>query len=108
MSPILSSPLACRTPSVGEPIMLVGNPFIFEFTRVRGEIISREVGKIDDYGWKSSILASVTIGFGNSGGPVFDMDGNVVGIAVGLVAQAPTFAILVPGATVCKLLGRAA
>lgn len=49
---------------------------------------------------------------GNSGGPVFDKDGDVIAIVVGMQSSSEKDIIplginlLVPSSTICKLLGK--
>src|SRR5262245_12680357 len=64
---------------VGQPVMAVGNPFGLGGT-VRPGIVSargRDIhsGPFDDY-----IQTDAAINRGNSGGPLFDMEGHVIGI----------------------------
>ncbi|MBH0237628.1 DegQ family serine endoprotease [Methylobrevis albus] len=64
---------------VGKPVMAVGNPFGLGGTVTAGIVSARgrdiHSGPFDDY-----IQTDAAINKGNSGGPLFDMDGNVVGV----------------------------
>jgi serine protease Do len=64
---------------VGQPVMAVGNPFGLGGTVTTGIVSARgrdiESGPFDDY-----IQTDAAINRGNSGGPLFDMDGKVIGI----------------------------
>ena len=64
---------------VGQPVMAVGNPFGLGGTVTTGIVSARgrdiHSGPFDDY-----IQTDAAINRGNSGGPLFDMDGNVIGI----------------------------
>ncbi len=64
---------------VGQPVMAVGNPFGLGGTVTSGIISARgrdiQSGPFDDY-----IQTDAAINRGNSGGPLFDMDGKVIGI----------------------------
>ena len=64
---------------VGQPVMAVGNPFGLGGTVTTGIVSARgrdiHSGPFDDY-----IQTDAAINRGNSGGPLFDIDGNVIGI----------------------------
>src|SRR4029078_1074344 len=64
---------------VGQPVMAVGNPFGLGGTVATGIVWARgrdiQSGPFDEY-----IQTDAAINRGNSGGPLFDMDGKVIGI----------------------------
>jgi serine protease Do len=64
---------------IGDWVMAIGNPFGLGSTVTAGIVSARnrniEAGPYDDF-----IQTDAPINRGNSGGPLFDMDGNVVGI----------------------------
>lgn len=103
--------LACSPPQVGDEIMIIGNPlgryFLASWGKVSGlpEQVSR---------WHSIMSMDISIAPGNSGGPVYNKYGEVVGIVVngmiapmGLGASFTGFNGAVPARSVCELLGRA-
>ena len=70
---------------VGEWVMAIGNPFGFGGTVTAGIVSARGRnigGSYDDY-----IQTDASINRGNSGGPLFDMNGNVVGINTAIFSQ---------------------
>ena len=70
---------ANRAPRIGDWVVAVGNPFGLGGTVTAGIVSAsgRDIGAgpYDDY-----IQIDAPINKGNSGGPAFDMDGNVIGI----------------------------
>src|SRR6202790_117618 len=70
---------ADRLPQVGDWVVAVGNPFGLGGTVTAGIVSARGrdigAGSYDDY-----IQIDAPINKGNSGGPAFDVDGNVIGV----------------------------
>ena len=70
---------------VGDWVMAIGNQFGFGGTVTAGIVSARGrnlSGSYDDY-----IQTDASINRGNSGGPLFDMNGNVVGINTAIFSQ---------------------
>jgi serine protease Do len=71
--------LSDRAPRIGDWVVAVGNPFGLGGTVTAGIVSARGrdigSGPYDDY-----IQIDAPINKGNSGGPTFDMDGNVMGV----------------------------
>jgi serine protease Do len=71
--------LADTTPRIGDWVVAVGNPFGLGGTVTAGIVSARGrdigSGPYDDY-----IQIDAPVNKGNSGGPTFDMDGNVIGV----------------------------
>jgi serine protease Do len=71
--------LAEKTPRVGDWVVAVGNPFGLGGTVTAGIVSARGrdigAGPYDDF-----IQIDASVNKGNSGGPTFDMDGNVIGV----------------------------
>jgi len=71
--------LADRTPRVGDWVVAVGNPFGLGGTVTAGIVSARGrdigAGPYDDF-----VQIDAPVNKGNSGGPTFDMDGNVIGV----------------------------
>ncbi|MBS0960784.1 MULTISPECIES: DegQ family serine endoprotease [Acetobacter] len=64
---------------VGDWVLAIGNPFGLSGTVTAG-IISSRGRNIDQGPYDNFIQTDAPINRGNSGGPLFDMDGNVIGI----------------------------
>lgn len=109
---VQAAELDCRVASEGEAIHARGNPMDLEFIDAQGYVAGAErtIGP-----WESGLPVDMTIIMGMSGGPVFDADGDVVGIMVGVLVAPLGFGgsltglgTIVPASAVCALLGRVA
>jgi serine protease Do len=71
--------LADKAPRIGDWVVAVGNPFGLGGTVTAGIVSARGrdigAGPYDDF-----IQIDASVNKGNSGGPTFDMDGNVIGV----------------------------
>jgi serine protease Do len=71
--------LADHTPRIGDWVLAVGNPFGLGGTVTTGIVSARGrdigAGPYDDF-----IQIDAPVNKGNSGGPTFDVDGNVIGV----------------------------
>jgi len=71
---------------VGEWVVAIGNPFGLGGSVTTGIISARnrdiEVGQYDDF-----IQTDAAINRGNSGGPLFDLDGRVIGVNTAIYSQ---------------------
>lgn len=68
-----------RTLEVGEWVLAIGNPFGLEYTATQG-IVSGLGRSLPRENYTPFIQTDVAVNPGNSGGPLFDLDGRVVGI----------------------------
>ena len=89
-------PIAEARPRVGDPVMVIGSPLGLEQSVVTGIVSAFR---------PSHVQISAPLNPGNSGGPVIDADGQVVGVAVLKVGDEATEAIglAIPVAEVCSL-----
>ena len=77
---------------IGDWVIAIGNPFGLGGTVTTGIISARnrEIGlsRYEDY-----IQTDASINVGNSGGPLFDLNGNVIGINTAILGQAGSIGI---------------
>ena len=68
--------------AVGEPVVAIGNPFGLQGTVTSGIVsaLDREIQAPNNEPIEGAIQTDAAINHGNSGGPLFDMAGNVIGI----------------------------
>src|SRR5690606_32962344 len=85
-----TAPLVCRVPQVGETITAKGNPVSAEFITVWGRVAGSE----RSFGpWRSVAVTDIATVTGQSGGPVFDAGGNVIGVTRGVMACPVGFSV---------------
>ena len=67
---------------VGDPVVAIGNPFGLERTATAGIVsaLQREVRAPNDYTIDHVIQTDAPINSGNSGGPLIDAEGRVIGV----------------------------
>jgi putative serine protease PepD len=70
------------TLQVGQPVVAIGSPFGLENTVTAGIIsaLHREMTAPNNFTIPDSIQTDAAINHGNSGGPLLDLNGNVVGV----------------------------
>ena len=68
--------------SVGVGVVAIGNPFGLDHTVTSGIVSAtgREISAPDQTPIEGAIQTDAAINHGNSGGPLFDLEGNVIGI----------------------------
>jgi putative serine protease PepD len=68
--------------AVGDPVVAIGNPFGLNDTVTSGIVsaVNREIQAPNNQPIEGAIQTDAAINHGNSGGPLFDMSGNVIGI----------------------------
>ncbi len=71
---------------IGEPVMAIGNPLGLGGTVTSG-IISAKNRDIKSGAFDNYIQTDAAINRGNSGGPLFNMDGDVIGINTAIFSQ---------------------
>jgi S1-C subfamily serine protease len=104
--------ISCIVTKAGSPIVAYGNPLAIEFVAAYGKIAgeARATGP-----WKSVYVTDITTVMGQSGGPVFAENGDLIGITVGVMSAQIGFSgslvgygFVVPSSEVCGLLARSA
>jgi serine protease Do len=80
---------------IAEPVFAIGNPFGLQHTVTSGIISAMNrsigIGPYDDF-----LQTDCSINFGNSGGPLFNMQGEVIGINTAINAQAQGIGFAIP------------
>lgn len=99
--------ISCRIPTIGEALEAVGNPLEMEGVRVWGRVAAtpRAIGP-----WGVGVLVDMTSAPGLSGAPVYDRNGEVVGIVVGAKNSAYgiiALTVMVPGSVLCGAVATA-
>ena len=112
----VESALDCRTPLIGESVMAAGNPGAEDGIFLPATVVGGERTRGN---WTSIIPIASAVSPGSSGGPLYDVEGDVVGIVVGVQLAPLTIdkevfvtmtglAYVVPASAICGLLGREA
>jgi serine protease Do len=95
-----------KLPRIGDWVLAVGNPFGLSSTVTAGIVSARGrdigAGPYDDF-----LQIDAPVNKGNSGGPAFDIDGNVVGVNTAIFSPSGGnvgIAFAIPAATVQKVI----
>ncbi len=99
---------ADAVPRIGDWVIAVGNPFGLGGTVTAG-ILSAQGRDIGAGPYDDFLQIDAAVNRGNSGGPTFDTDGNVIGVNTAIVS--PTggsvgIAFAIPSATVKSIVGQ--
>jgi len=92
--------LASGEPKAGAAVIAVGNPLGFVGAVSTGFV--QAVGAIRGLGWRRWVQADVRLAPGNSGGPLADVLGQIVGINTMIVSGG--LALAIPAATVQRFI----
>lgn len=88
-------------PEIGEQIFMISSPYMFAGTLSTG-IVSRRSTIIEQSPWTCDLFLTDNVGApGSSGGPVFNMRGDVVGVHVGHIDN---LSLMIPSYSVCCFL----
>jgi serine protease Do len=90
---------------VGDWVMVIGNPLNLDRTVTTGVVSAkgRSIG-ISDASFENFIQTDAAINFGNSGGPLVNLQGQVVGIATAINWGAENIGFAVPVSTLKEVL----
>jgi serine protease Do len=91
---------------VGDWVMVVGNPLNLDKTVTTGVVSAkgRAIGISRDVSFENFIQTDAAINFGNSGGPLLNLQGQVVAIATAINAGAENIGFAVPVNTLKEVL----
>jgi len=91
---------------VGEWVMAVGNPLSLDHTVTVGVVSAkgRTLGLGDDRSFENFIQTDAAINFGNSGGPLVNLRGQVMGINTAINARGQNLGFAVPINTARRIL----
>jgi serine protease Do len=97
--------LADKAPRIGDWVLAVGNPFGLGGTVTAGIVSARGrdigAGPYDDF-----IQIDASVNKGNSGGPSFDMEGNVIGVNTAIFSRSVGIAFDIPAETVKSVVAQ--
>jgi S1-C subfamily serine protease len=94
--------------SVGDPVAAIGNPFGLDRTLTTGVVsaLQRNIPALNDFSISDVIQTDAAVNPGNSGGPLFNADGQVIGVNSQISTRGGGFdgiAFAVPSNTVEKV-----
>jgi putative serine protease PepD len=97
-------PLTLVSPSsvqVGDSVYAIGNPYGLEETLTKGIVsaLGREISAPDGAKITGAIQTDAALNPGNSGGPLFDEEGDVIGVNSQIASEASTADGSQPGST---------
>ena len=80
---------------VGDWVMAVGNPYNYDHSVTVG-VVSAKDRKIDENPYESYVQTDAAINFGNSGGPLFNANGEVVAINTAISTRGRNIGFAIP------------
>src|SRR5690606_6559316 len=94
---------------VGDPVLAIGNPFSLDRTLTTGVVsaLQREIPSLNDFQISDVIQTDAAVNPGNSGGPLLNMRGQVIGVNSQIQSRSGGFdgiAFAVPSDTVERVV----
>lgn len=91
---------------VGDWVMVIGSPLQLQNSVSVGVVSAkqRSINITPDFSLESFIQTDAAINFGNSGGPLVDLQGQVIGIATAINFGAENIGFAVPSSTLRRIL----
>jgi S1-C subfamily serine protease len=79
---------------VGDPVLAIGNPYGLDRTLTTGVVsaLQREIPSLNDFTITDVIQTDAAVNPGNSGGPLLDAQGRVIGVNSQIKSQSGSFA----------------
>lgn len=99
------APMSCAKPYIGQEVMVFGYPKFLANIATYGFVAGFNTNDELEAMEASAVVLDVKVNPGNSGGPVFDMSGRVIGIANAMIPNTG-LGIMLPNTVICKALGR--
>ncbi len=92
---------------LGETVIALGNPFGFSQTVTVGVLsgINREARYRDNVVYRDILQTDAAVNYGSSGGPLVNLDGELIGLNVQILQQAQNIGFAIPVKRVRALLG---
>ncbi|MCS6771364.1 MAG: trypsin-like peptidase domain-containing protein [Kiritimatiellae bacterium] len=92
---------------LGETVIALGNPFGFSQTVTVGVLsgINREARYRDNVVYRDILQTDAAVNYGSSGGPLVNLDGEMIGLNVQILQQAQNIGFAIPVKRVRTLLG---
>ncbi len=80
---------AAREPRVGDPVVAIGSPFGLQGSLSTGIVsgLRRQIDSPNGFAITGTIQTDAALNPGNSGGPLLDMSGHVVGVATQIATE---------------------
>ncbi len=88
---------------VGEWVLAIGNPFGLEHTVTAG-ILSAKGRDIRSGPFDNFLQTDASINFGNSGGPLINMEGRVIGINTAIIASGQGIGFAIPSSMASRIV----